>query len=213
MTGILFFMYIFVAVVVLGPAEGAHRKAPFSNIFPHFIFYSMNFSMLSLLYTIPIMYVIFFSSLPSIFRCLSSALLRSRPLWRRHVPLRRGIQRTRMRNPSGWMSSAWMFRTWTLYWRRMPLWTWTQGPWLLHTWVKFRLFSFWLDDNVFCHRNLVHIFSFCHLDIFFLNCQSEFFLGSFEIFSVICWVIFSADCIDPSCSDHGTCITGQCYCK
>lgn len=22
-----------------------------------------------------------------------------------------------------------------------------------------------------------------------------------------------ADCLDPSCSGHGTCITGQCYCK
>lgn len=26
-------------------------------------------------------------------------------------------------------------------------------------------------------------------------------------------VIFTGDCMDPTCSSHGTCINGQCYCK
>lgn len=55
---------------------------------------------------------------------------------------------------------------------------------------------------------------------FFCYCSSR--KSHFPHFSVKCYSNFSiiffsssflGDCIDPTCSNHGTCINGQCFCK
>lgn len=43
--------------------------------------------------------------------------------------------------------------------------------------------------------------------------QFAYFSMDFTIFYDFFFVWFAADCLDPACSGHGTCVNGQCYCK
>lgn len=57
------------------------------------------------------------------------------------------------------------------------------------------------------------------IDLFVVSLRTIWFLEFPFHFCVFFHSIFSslfsciADCVDPSCSGHGTCINGQCYCK
>lgn len=58
----------------------------------------------------------------------------------------------------------------------------------------------------------------CHCErgwkgLFCEQCEYNFFFFWLTLLEFDPLTNFTADCMDPSCSGHGTCVNGQCYCK
>lgn len=59
-----------------------------------------------------------------------------------------------------------------------------------------------------CHCERGWKGQFCDQCTNFIENQITFKLSIMKLF-----LLLTADCVDPSCSGHGTCVSGLCYCK